>query len=149
MSTIAKTRNEAANRAVKAARIAEVMFWNTGDARTASAVEWIASARFAWVPEPSPATRAAVTALIDVAAGRPSERYHGSGAEVTAYNVTRKAALIAVAFESVGADEEPTDEQWTLGNQIAAAHVGTRVMPLSSTIREVTQALRPLMGNLT
>lgn len=145
MSTATATRSETFNRTVKAKAIAEVLDWTLTDARIATENEWVHGAKFAHVPAPSLATRAAATALMDVQQGRYRESATGAGPERIAYNTVRRAALIAEAFATAGleAGQNPTEEQWDIAGRLASVTAGVRPNPdVSQSVRDAVQALR-------
>lgn len=146
MTTATAIRSQTFNRVTKARKLAEVLDWTLGDARVATDNEWFHALKWAHVNTPSAATKAAVVALMDVAAGRLQERLTNvSGDEHKAYLTARKAAVMVTAFEAAGlaADAEPTQEQWDLANRISAALTGVKkVAPVSDPVRDAVAALR-------
>lgn len=148
MSNATQSRSETFNRMAKAKRLAEVLDWTTADARIATESEWHQARLFAHVSAPSAETRAAVTALMDVAAGATQRRLEeASGSEHIAYRTARKAAIIAMSFEAAGLDDlnEATEEQWEIANKISARLTG---VTSTKTLNRVSDSVRDAVAAL-
>lgn len=110
----------ATNRARKAARIARAL--HSDDARNLTDTQWDDAITRAGVNTASPATRAAVTALLDVQHDRLTLSVIGPAEVQIAYNSLRKAARLCSILEEVGLwTEDTTAEQWGIACQIIGA----------------------------
>lgn len=121
-------------RARKSVAMADILIGaHVTDARDVDRAGWRQTYLAAGRRSASTATKAAVTALLDVQSGRLDERPHGDGTACKVYYVTRKAARIADVFWEVGLDDarEATALQWRQARLIAgvdAPSEGTRVV---------------------